>query len=621
MKELKIINIGLLCLAMCACTPGCNTEEDDYDPKSNTSTGSGSGYNSAEDATDSDENGYIDDGTGDDLSEQTFTKTIVITYNQSQVTVEGVADSVSIATEGALVTVTSEATEIEYILRGSTENGNLKIYSTEKFKLTLDGVSLMAQSSSAINIQTKKKVFVELVNGTTSNLSDGATYQTASGEDEKACLFSEGQLIFCGSGVLNVSSQTHHGICSDDYVTISDACEINVTQSGKDGIHANDFVSIAGGTTTLTNVGSDGIDVDAGYFIMTAGKLTATTSAAGAKVVKSAGNIYINNGTLSLKATGGAEYDSEDRDYKTSACLKADSSIVIRGGTIEAQSSGVGGKGLSADMNINVSGGSVSAISTGSSGTSGSAKGIKADGNIVISGGAVYAKSSSHEGMEAKGTLEIQDGVVEVEASDDAINSASHMTISGGRVYAHSTGNDGLDSNGNLYIKGGVVVAYGSGQPECGIDANDEQNYHLYITGGYVFGIGGSTSPPYSTTGSQAIVTFSTSAQNMALTTSDGTALMAWNYNTYANLWSSNKSTSVAFGPGGGNQPGGSSGSYTVLMSCPSLSSGTSYTLKTGVNISASNEFHGLSTDGTVSGGSSSSTSTAALSGSSSGRW
>ncbi len=70
----------------------------------------------------------------------------------------------------------------------------------KKFKLTLAGVSLTNDSGAAINIQSGKRVFVEVKTETENYLADASSYSTVTGEDEKGCFFSEGQLIISGTG-------------------------------------------------------------------------------------------------------------------------------------------------------------------------------------------------------------------------------------------------------------------------------------------------------------------------------------------------------------------------------------------------------------------------------------
>mgnify|MGYP000429392373 CR=1 FL=1 len=77
--------------------------------------------------------------------------------------------------------------------------------------LRLRTYSLTNGSGAAINIQSGKRVFVELKAGTENNLTDASAYSTVDGEDEKACFFSEGQLIFSGTGALTVTGNYKHG--------------------------------------------------------------------------------------------------------------------------------------------------------------------------------------------------------------------------------------------------------------------------------------------------------------------------------------------------------------------------------------------------------------------------
>ena len=67
-------------------------------------------------------------------------------------------------------------------------------------------------------------------------LADASSYSTVTGEDEKGCFFSEGQLIFSGTGALTVTGNYKHGICSDDYVRLRSGSNITVASAVKDGI-------------------------------------------------------------------------------------------------------------------------------------------------------------------------------------------------------------------------------------------------------------------------------------------------------------------------------------------------------------------------------------------------
>lgn len=406
----------------------------------------------------------------DDISGTEFSRTIVITFsNSGSATVSGDVNGI-VTVSGNQVTVDNTATKekVKYELHGSTTNGFLKIYSNNKQVLVLNDVSITNPNGAAINNQGKKRCFV-VVNGSNS-LADGTSYTaTPADEDEKAAFFSEGQLIFSGSGSLTVTAKGKAGITSDDYIRLMDGPTLNVSSSAGHALRGKDAVMISGGT------------------------LKATASAAMKKGITSDSLVVFNGGVTTVSVTGGPAYDSEDQEYKASSGVKADKLFVMSDGSLTITNSGAGGKGISGDADAYFQGGTVNVTVTGNNDTKSdkSAKGVKFDGNIYISGGSVSVKSSHHEGMEAKGTVEITGGTVYVQAYDDAINSAGQLTVTDGYVCAYSTNNDGMDANGNLYIEGGVTYAIGKGSPEVAMDANTEKGYRLYINGGVLFAIGG----------------------------------------------------------------------------------------------------------------------------------
>lgn len=429
----------------------------------------------------------IDDGDYDRIVQVVFS-------TSGDATVTGTGDSVSATVNGNDVTVTNtSAKKVMYHVSGSTTDGYLKIYSGRKQGITLNDASIKNTRGAAINVQglsstPNKGKRVDVVLKGSSTLADGANYTlTPSTEDEKAALFSEGQIVLSGEGSLAVTATGKAGITSDDWVCFASG-SINVSSSAGHGVRGKDYILVKGGTVNVN------------------------VSAAGKKGFSSDSLVRFEGGATTLAITGNTVVTTEDgvRDTSGTAGVKADQLFEMVDGTLTITNSGMGGKGISCDgaayfrggeVNITVTGSNFGSSSGGGHGPGGGpggssrdnsvgAKGIKVDGNIEISGGVITVKASSHEGIETKGTLTVTGGEVYSQSSDDAINSASTMTISGGVVCAYSTGNDGLDANGNCYIQGGVVYVIGKTSPEMAIDANTEGGYKLYIQGGTIIAIG-----------------------------------------------------------------------------------------------------------------------------------
>lgn len=393
--------------------------------------------------------------------------TVRVTYSGTSASVSTSNEKILSDIQGAYVTLdmqTNSVKNVEIIASGKSEDGQLKIYGEKKFMLTLNGLELTSTKGPAINDQCKKHVFIHLAAGTVNRLTDAATYTdepyyragaTADSEDRKGCLFSEGDMIFSGTGVLVVEGKQKNGLATDD-----------------------------------------------AFYMRPGVTIYSRTTATAGKALKAKDDVTLIGGMLLMNTSGGSEYDSEENDTSSPAGVKAGGTMTIAGGTHTLKSTGMGGKGISADGRLEISGGNTTITTTGgkyvynaAQDLTSSPKGIKADSAITISGGklaiSVTGVSDGSEGLESKSTLTITGGEVFVCAYDDAINASSDITISGGYVYAHGAHNDGIDANGNCYIQGGVIFAIGASSPEVAIDANTEQQKKLYVSGGTLVAIGG----------------------------------------------------------------------------------------------------------------------------------
>ena len=412
-----------------------------------------------------------------------FDRTVQIMFTSGGAQVSGDANN-TVTVEGNHVTVRNTTKEkVIYKLSGTTQDGSLKLYSSERQAIVLNGVELTNPKGAAINNQGRKKCFV-VVNGS-NTLTDGADYsRTPDGEDEKAAFFSEGQLLFGGDGNLNVTAKGKAGIVSDDYVAFTENLVINVISTAGHGIRGKESVVVSGGAI--------GIMVSADM----------------KKGIVSDSLVCINGGNILINVTGSAGYDDKESDYKGTAGIKADQLFEMNGGTLQITSWGTGCKGISGDNKAYFNGGTVciNTLGAGYGSSQGrrmgppsmgrnnsvSSKGIKFDGDITFTGGSVAVSCASDEAIESKGEIVVRGGeIYGYSATDDAINSKGTFTIQGGQVRGYSLRNDGLDANGDFYIKGGLVYAIGTGMPEMAIDANTERGCRLYVEGGTIMTIGG----------------------------------------------------------------------------------------------------------------------------------
>ena len=380
---------------------------------------------------------FIENFEDDDESKGTVTitwsgTTASVTHNPSSL-----KNSVVVASATSSDVIIYSSKKVDFILKGATDDGSLTLYSEKKCSMTLDGVSITNSDGAAINMP-KKTVGTVAYGGKTcyvvlkgaSSLTDGKTYSSAvSGEDMKATLFSEGQLIFSGTGTLNVTSRYGHGIASDDYIRIRGGKhnpDITVT-SAKDGISVNDYLLMYGGTVTVVAV-DDGIDVGKGYVAINGGKLTV---------------VAIDEGIA-------ASYQGES-DGTVDASINP--SITIAGGLVTVATTGDKGHAIRARRDITVTGGIVRTTVKGAG-----SKGLNADGAVTITGGKVVGMAEG---------LPVYDEEEDDLSSAAGIRSKSTITISGNAVIglkATADGGKGINSNGLITLTGGkvTVVTLGS---------------------------------------------------------------------------------------------------------------------------------------------------------------
>ena len=486
-------------------------------------------------------------------------------------------EGVTITIDGNNVTANHGSTEgVCYVVTGKTTDGSLIVNGNTNFELNLNGADITSASTTAIDIEGKGNAYL-VVNGT-NKVKDGTT------ADHKAAIYSKGKLLISGDGSLEVYGTYKNGIHGKTNIVIDKGVNLYVNSTANNGIKAGDNMYINGG---IINV---------------------EVSADGGKAINGDADVVINGGRTTVIATGNGTWEADETlayggDTKAAAGIGSDATFYMNGGELYAKATGSGGKGVKADLEGYITGGKIRIITEGglyySNGSTeshnytgntdnlpaaytSSPKGMKIGykddtvtptetyGVLKISGGDIMIRTSGNnaEGMESKGTLDITGGTLLVYAHDDAINSTGDMTISGGTTVAVGTNNDAIDANGNMYLKGGTIIACGANGAETGIDINEQKK--LYISGGYIFAIGGRVDGNLGSTTQGIISATGSVSANSSISVSNGSKTLF----TFT------------------MPPVSYSGSNVMIISTPDLSSGSTYTLTAGsssASVTASN--------------------------------
>ncbi len=318
--------------------------------------------------------------------------------------------------EGATVTISAAGT---YVLTGELSAGSVVVNASkeDKVQLVLDGASIRNETGPALNIQQADKVFVTLAADTQNALADGASYALEEGEDEpNAALYSKDDLTINGTGALTVEGNYRHGVNSKDDLVITGGA-VTVTAK-EDALLGKDCVKVADGSFALT-AGGDGVkssndeDPTRGFVSIDGGAFAVE---AGDEGFQAATYLRLAGGEAQVKAADHA--------------LRSDIEAALIDGvyTVEA-----GGKGMNAETKFTQDGGA-----------------------LTVTG--------CDEGIEAQEVI-INDGVVDITASDDGINAAKAERASNDNETAETAGDaqDATAASGTSDGAGTADGATGSG--------------------------------------------------------------------------------------------------------------------------------------------------------------
>lgn len=400
------------------------------------------------------------------VENQQFTNKVTIDFG-TEVAISNPLEGngVTITNNDGIVTVTSTAAGVEYVLTGTAANAGIKLYSNDNYKVTLNSVKLTNPNGPALNLQSTAKAFVVIAENTSNELTDGTNY-TIIVEPQRAALYARGDMIISGTGKLQVNAAYFYGICSDQVLRIREG-NIVANSTAEDVLHATRGLIQDGGDVTLTGA-NNGIVVEGGYFISNRGSINMKVERVGiqAKYIGSDKSIdpfiNINGGQIYIKSNAGV-------------CVSG-STLTVNNGTLNSMANTIqNDNGVSMEKDIFINGGYV--FSAGKSG-------INAGRNITITGGVVegIGRFVLGAGLDCpNGVLKITGGSVAaagtfVRTPDQQLSTVHSIVLGGGGI--HIAQGDGSKS----II---TYVGYEGYQTLLVASSRIKQNttYNLYRTG------------------------------------------------------------------------------------------------------------------------------------------
>ena len=420
--------------------------------------------------------------------------------------------------DGTDLKITNTSSEKYNIILSGSWNGGITIESDESdIMVTLAESMITGINTPALILKGGNTTYIK---------SMGSSVISDTGDNKKkGVLTSDGNVVFFGDGEITVNGEKKHGFKVDGVVEIEGGTvRINIAETAEgNGISADDAFLMNGGYLYIFAKGnvygeeSKGIKVN------------------GRESDNPMGWVEINGGYIEIESVGkgitaGFEADEDGETEDTSD--DPDPILTINGGVVK-----------------------------------------------ILSTGTPYEisdeESLSPEGLEAKDKLFINGGIVEVSATDDAINAGSSIEINGGYVFAVSRGDDGIDSNGTIVFNGGTAVIIGAGGMGLGIDCDSDNN--IKYNGGTLIGIGGGNNAPVS--GNMISFSFDMSGSSFVLQSEEGDVIAAYTL------------------------PSSKTQNNVVVMS-EKLEKGKTYNVVVDAGIESDGVFNGLSLgDTSVSGG------------------
>lgn len=297
-KSMIIILAALTICSFAACNtqdPTKTSESSSASVTQNTGTDSGNTSSQSADTTSkttaATSSGKLD--TTDLFSNRDLTQTA---DTSSAVTIT--------AQDGKTETITEEGV---YIITGTAKNFTVKVDADNeaKVQLVLDGLNVTNSDFPVIYVVSADKCFITTTDSTNS-LSVTGSFTADGDTNTDAVIFSKADLVFNGTGTLEISS-SGNGISGKDDIKFTGGT-YNIT-SVDDSVEANDSILVYDGTFNITSSkdgfhSEDSDDDSTGYVYIKGGNFTVSAES---DAIQATTICQIDGGTLSLSGREGIE--------------------------------------------------------------------------------------------------------------------------------------------------------------------------------------------------------------------------------------------------------------------------------------------------------------------------
>ena len=351
---------------------------------------------------------------------------ITIRFNGATAKVQQqIKDSVQVEVDGAHVSITSafQAHKLTILMSGKSEDGQLILKTDGKASVKLKGLSLTSQEGAPLWLKNKKKVEIDVADGSENTLTVTACNDTAN--HKGAVIWAKDKIKFSGKGTLNIiaTGDGCRGIKTQKDITIENLT-LNVTTSGNHlGEKPFGFGNFGGGE--MPDFGGFG----GGFGGFGAPNDSTRQGGFGGFQMGGFGGGMPNFGNLSEEDQARIEEmrkTFEERMQNGEGFGGFGGGMPNFGGGGMPDFGGFGG-GFGGFGNP---GGEGEEDEDGGMGFGGkhkyvaSTKGIASKGKITINSGKVTVKTSTAgaEGIEGKEGVVVNGGIVDVLSPDDAIN-------------------------------------------------------------------------------------------------------------------------------------------------------------------------------------------------------